>query len=309
MEQLSKEKSSNSQSRPQEKGVEDKPKKKEGKRGRPKGSKNKNRKEIELPLYLQNIQKMLKEVILLLGNGVGITFCVLDGAFGNNNALQMVRQCGLHLISKLRSDSALYFPYEGEQKTCGQHRKYGDKLDYYQLPAAYQVETTRVDNIRTTIYQMTVWHQLFPDKLNVVAIVKVNLLTQQQAHVLLVRRELTLTWSKLMAAYRLRFQIEFNFRDAKQHWGLEDFMNVKERPVYNAANLAMFMVNFSFILRQHLQDQHPSEFSVLDLKARFRGRRYAQEVLKFLPVSLDSLLIEHCFAKVGLLGAIHSPPD
>ena len=45
--------------------------------------------------------------------------------------------------------------------------------------------------------------------------------------------------------YRLRFQLEFNFRDAKQYWGLEDFMSVKERPVYNSANLAMFMVNVS----------------------------------------------------------------
>ena len=26
--------------------------------------------------------------------------------------------------------------------------------------------------------------------------------------------------------YSLRFQIEFNFRDAKQFWGFEDFMNV-----------------------------------------------------------------------------------
>jgi len=32
----------------------------------------------------------------------------------------------------------------------------------------------------------------------------------------------------------LRFQIEFNFRDAKQFWGLEDFMNIKERQLTNA---------------------------------------------------------------------------
>lgn len=308
MEQLSKEESSNSQSRAKEKSAKTKPQKKQGKRGRPKGSKNKNRKQIELPLYLQNIEKMLKEVILLLDGTVAIAFCVLDGAFGNNNALQMVQQCGLHLISKLRSDSALYLPYEGSQKKCGQRRKYGDKLEYHQLPAAYEVETTLVDNIRTTIYQMTVWHKLFPDKLNVVVIVKVNLVTHQQARVILFSSDLALTWSKLIAAYRLRFQIEFNFRDAKQYWGLEDFMNVKQRPVYNAANLAMFMVNFSFILRQHLKEHHHlAEFSVLDLKAHFRGRRYAQEVLKFLPISADPLLIDHCFAKVGLLGAIHSP--
>ena len=37
--------------------------------------------------------------------------------------------------------------------------------------------------------------------------------------------------------------IEFNFRDAKQHWGLEDFMNVTPTGVTKAANLSLFMVN------------------------------------------------------------------
>ena len=43
----------------------------------------------------------------------------------------------------------------------------------------------------------------------------------------------------------LRFQIEFNFRDAKQHWGLEDFMVTAKTQVYNAANLSIWMVNLS----------------------------------------------------------------
>lgn len=40
-----------------------------------------------------------------------------------------------------------------------------------------------------------------------------------------------------MKFYSLRFQIEFNFHDAKQSWGLEDFMNDKENAVTNATNL------------------------------------------------------------------------
>ena len=60
--------------------------------------------------------------------------------------------------------------------------------------------------------------------------------------------------------------LEFNFRDAKQYWGLEDFMNVKERPVYNSANLALFMVNLSHALLRPMRAQWPA-FSVNDLKA------------------------------------------
>ena len=43
--------------------------------------------------------------------------------------------------------------------------------------------------------------------------------------------------------YSLRFQIEF--KDAKQYWGLQDFMNVNKIPVNNAVNLSMFMVSVS----------------------------------------------------------------
>ena len=78
-----------------------------------------------------------------------------------------------------------------------------------------------------------------------VIILKTNLETQAQAHVILFSTDLELAYDKLIKFYSLRFQIEFNFRDAKQYWGLEDFMNVKEDRVTNAANLSFFMVNLS----------------------------------------------------------------
>ena len=54
--------------------------------------------------------------------------------------------------------------------------------------------------------------------------------------------DLTLASETVIDYYSLRFQIEFNFRDAKQYWGLEDFMNVQETQVNNAANFSLFMV-------------------------------------------------------------------
>lgn len=304
MEQLTKEQATTRKAVTKSAG-KDKPKSKR-KRGRPKGSQNKNQRDVNLPVHLQQIQKLLTELLALVGVQAKLAYCVLDGAFGNNNALQMVRRCGLHLISKLRCDAALYLPYDSPQKKRGPRRKYGQRLDYNNLPDRCCVDTKIEGKIRTDIYQMQVWHKKFPDLLNVVVIVKVNLTTHQQAHVILFSSDLSLIWSTLVDYYRLRFQIEFNFRDAKQYWGLEDFMNVNQLPVYNAANLAMFMVNLSQALVQQMQPRIP-EFSVNDLKAHFRGRRYVEETLKFLPLPPDPFLIEELFAKVGILGGIHPP--
>jgi hypothetical protein len=280
-------------------------KKQAGKRGRPKGSKNKNRRDVELKPYLLHIQSMLKTLLMLIGVDLSVVYCVMDGAFGNNNALQMVNQCSLHLISKLRYDAALYFPYEGQQKKRGAPRKYGHKLNYAHIPAKYLKETTIVDGIKTNIYHMTMWHKLFPEQLNVVIILKINLKTQAQAHVVLFSSDLTLAYDKLIDYYRLRFQIEFNFRDAKQFWGLEDFMNVNQLPVYNAANLAMFMVNVSQVLIGHFRPTWPT-FSVNDLKAHFRGHKYVRETLKLLPQWPEPIFIEQIYANIAQIGSINT---
>ena len=79
-------------------------------------------------------------------------------------------------------------------------------------------------------------------------------------------------------------------------------------PVYNFANLAMFMVSISQKLIEQRRDSKPL-FGLLDLKAEFRGRKYASELLKLLPNSPDDFLIDQFFAKIMVLGGIHTTSD
>jgi putative transposase len=273
--------------------------------GRPKGSKNTDKTKVTLTAELELIKSMVLKLLLLINGHLPLTYLVLDGHFGNNNALQMTRQCGLHLISKLRHDAALYIPYAGPQKTHGQRRKYGDKIDYAHLPAAYLKHTAVDDGIQTRIYQAALWHKEFPQLLNVVIIVKVNLETGAQAHVVLFSSDLSLTYDPLIDYYALRFQIEFNFREAKQYWGLEDFMNVTQVTVTNAANLSLFMVNLAALLLRDFRRLNP-QFGVLDLKAHFRGRKYVSETIKLLPEKPDPILLAQVFDTVARVGSIHA---
>jgi len=137
-----------------------------------------------------------------------------------------------------------------------------------------------------------------------VVIVKTNLKTQAVAHVVLFSSDLDLAYDHLIDYYRLRFQIEFNFRDAKQYWGLEDFMTMKQTPVYNSANLAMFMVNVSHPLIRSMSTYWP-EVSVNDLKAWFRSRKYVVETLKLLPEMPDPIFIAQAIDQMAQLGRIN----
>ena len=268
--------------------------------GRPKGSKNKAKTETPLNPELLRIQKMLKALLVRIGTWIRLEYLAMDGHFGNYPAFQMVRQCGLHLISKLRGDAALCFPWDGK----GRKRKYGKRVDYTNIPAKYLKSTTVKDGIQTCHYQAQLLHEDFPVPLNVVIIVKKNLTTQACGHVILFSSDLELSCEKLVDYYSLRFQIEFNFRDAKQFWGLEDFMNINETTVTNAANLALFMVNVSQVLMGDFRRTNP-DFGVLDLKSYYRGLRYAAEILRILPEKPDDILLAQLFRKVASLGSIH----
>ncbi len=147
-------------------------------------------------------------------------------------------------------------------------------------------------------------HQDFAQPLNVVIITKTNLKTGAFANVNLFSSDLELSYDKIIDFYSLRFQIEFNFRDAKQYWGLEDFMNVKEVPLTNALNLSLFMVNLSQVLLREFR-ANQSESGVLDLKAYFRAAKYFEETIKMLPQKPEPILLEQIFGQVASLGCIH----
>lgn len=274
------------------------------KRGRPKGSKNKSRKEVTLNPELLRIQTALKNLLETIGDFLVLTYVVMDGHFGNYPSAFMVRQTGLHLISKMRLDAALYLPFESEHKKRGPKPGHGAKIDVCTMHNKYLKETSIEGNLRTDIYQGQFINQEFDFPLNVVVLIKTNLVTSTQAHVILFSTDLEQAYNKIIKFYSLRFQIEFNFRDAKQFWGLEDFMNVKEIAVTNAANLSLFMTNFSAALAAPLR-KHDPYFSILDLKSQYRGYRYASETIKMLPKKPDDILLAEIFQQIARLGAVH----
>jgi putative transposase len=72
--------------------------------GRPKGSKNKDQKEVVLTPELLRIQESLESLLETIKDQISLKYVALDGHFGNYPSVFMVRRTGLHLISKMRSD-------------------------------------------------------------------------------------------------------------------------------------------------------------------------------------------------------------
>jgi len=178
-------------------------------------------------------------------------------------------------------------------------------VDYDHLPVPSLKETTVEGHIETRLYQMQVLHKEFVQPLHVVILAKTNWRTQARAHVVLFSSDLALAYAPLVDYYGLRFHIEFNFRDAKQYWGLEDFMHVTPTGVTNAAHLSLFMVNVAYRLRADGHARAP-DYSVLDLKADYRGYKYVAETIQMLLEKPEPVLLAKILNQVAGLGRIHA---
>ncbi len=275
-------------------------------KGRRKGSLNKDKNELNLSPELLRINELLAGLLKLVRVFIKVKYVALDGHFGHHQAVLMAIENDLQLISKMRKDAALYEKYEGKYGGKGPKKKYGTRLRFDLVPIKYLKKSERVGEIITNYYQGIFLHKEFGQAINVVIIKKLNLKTLKTGHAILFSSDAELGWEKLIDYYSLRFQIEFNFRDAKQHFGLEDFMNTTAKGVENAANLAFLMVNVSAKL---LKNSDEKCVGVLDLKTQFRGVKYAVEAIKILLEKPETILmkeaIEEVTERISQLGSIH----
>ena len=271
-------------------------------KGRPKGVRNKDKMKLELSSELGRIDELLKTVLKLLRVFVAVKYLVMDGHFGHNQAVLLARENDLELISKLRRDSVLYEKYEGAYAGRGARKKKGERLDLAQIPPKYWQKQEREKEILTNYYAGRFLHPKFGMELKVVIIEKKNERKKQIGHALLFSSEVDLSWEKIVEYYSLRFQIEFNFRDAKQHFGLEDFMTRGERGVENAVNLSFLMVNVSAKL---LAEKGESCVGINDLKSQYRGAKYARWIIKKILKMAEPIKINEIIEEVGGLGRIH----
>lgn len=266
--------------------------------GRPPGSKNKL--QTKEHTGLSRSFERLVELVLPLLSGIGIipAYVVADGAYASKTYILILLglKQPIDLISKLRVNSALYVPYQPtkeDKKRRGRKRKYGAKIDYEQLSPSSDYYVTTIEReehpqVKIELYQISeVWTKFLPCKINVVILKAINTESGKVGRRVLFSTDLSLSAKLMVQYYALRFKIEFNFRDAKQYFGLADFRAYKERQVNNSVGLAFFLVNFSEIIRKKVTEEFQLQaVSILDVKALFNAEKHYDRLLKLSEIEL-----------------------
>jgi putative transposase len=169
----------------------------------------------------------------------------------------------------LRHDSKLFLPYQGDYQGKGRPRKYGDRLTLDNLPEDSLRKEEREDDILTRIYQLPVWHELFPVQLNLVMIVKTNLKTGKTAKVLLFSDDLTLSYDLLIQYYSLRFQIEFAIENQYKILGIGGFYECWGNSSQQCGK--SFLVHGDFFTGDFIQNARYAMWQYAGLENRLQG--------------------------------------
>lgn len=193
-------------------------------------------------------------------------YLVLDAYFSKENFVNPIAQIGLKVISKLRKDANLKYLFHGKQKGGrGRPRKFSGKINLNKLDK--RVFKAKYQNKDCLIYEAIVWSVSLKRKIKLAYISFFS--KKKRAFSLLFSTDTELSGEKIYQYYKARFQIEFLFRDAKQHMGLTQSQARSENKLYFHFNMSLSMVGIAKITQLSEQkNELKKTFSLADIKTQ-----------------------------------------
>lgn len=198
-------------------------------------------------------------------------YLVADAYFSKNSFVKPFTEAGFQVISRLRDDADLQYIFTGEQKNGkGRPKKYDGKIDFKNLDPKYAKLVSVLENEK--IYSLNVYSKSLKRIINIV-IVYTKTKSDKWSHKIYFSTDLEQKWDEILEMYRLRFQIEFLYRDAKQHTGLNDCEARSIRKLDFHWNMSLTAINLAKIIHWiPKKDENQNEevvFSMNDVKTQY----------------------------------------
>lgn len=247
--------------------------------------------------YLGHLQHHIKALL-----ECGIRYLVADSFYAKTKFVSAVRELNLHLISKLRQDADLRWLYTGAQKPKGRPRQYCGKVSFDDLSRFEQLG--ELDGQR--VYTAIVNSPTFKRTLRIVYLVREA--NGKTASALLFSTDTDCAALDILRYYKARFQIEFLFRDAKQHTGLCDCQATQQEKLdfhFNASLTALNLLRLED--RQQNLDAEGNGRSVISVasgKIRKFNAHLLERFSRHLKLDFSTIKCSQAFADLCSYGAI-----
>lgn len=253
-----------------------------------------------------------------------VKYLTCDGFYAKEKTSDVAKSAGLSVITKLRIDANLKWLYEGDQKSKGRPRKYGDKinwksedlLDKMELEHSYPTTEKEYSQLAgCKLYSKVVYSVKWKRNLKIVLVVKVE--NGKQRIGILACADLTLSAQNIAQYYCLRFQTvrrcdEFVLRDMngatfRQHLGLTESQTRKEKRIDFHFNSVAMAYNLAGATSRKVENKLAGNkiFSLYDIKADYSNQNYLETIITNLDLDANAIKMHPNYQKILKLGKIN----
>ena len=231
-----------------------------------------------------------------------IKYLAADGYFMKHDFIDPLLKEGLHVITKMRPDANLRYPYNGVRKTGrGRPRAYDSKVDCSNIDKR---RIKRFAEDEDAVYYSGIVYCMALKQL-----VRIVYLQDKRTkrYEIFVCTDTSLKPELILKYYRLRFQIEFLLRDAKQHCGLEECQARSENKLYFHFNMALSTVSVAkAAVWLSLPKEKREAFSMRNIKLMYYNKILTERIFSNLALDLNCKKIKQLYHQcldIGQLAA------
>jgi len=230
-------------------------------------------------------------------------YLVADAWFSKKPFADQIMALDMHLISRLRDDADLKYLYQGSPTgKRGRPCKYAGKIDTENIDANYFELIEQ--NQGTTVYSAIVWSKSLKRDIR---LVHVTYLSDKgkQTRKLYFCTDTQMEALEILDCYQSRFQIEFLYRDGKQHIGLTDSQARSENKLNFQFNAALTAINIAKV--EHwlsIPKEVRKPFSMADIKTMNHNRLLLQRFIDVFSVNAYSAINRNIFNELIYYGTI-----
>ncbi len=231
-----------------------------------------------------------------------VKYLTADGYFMKHDFIIPLLKEGLHVITKMRPDANLRYPYNGAKKPGrGRPKAYDGKVD------CSNIDKRRIKKFSEDEY--AVYYSGIVYSIALKQLVKIVYLQDKQTkrYEIFVCTDILIKPELIMKYYRLRYQIEFLIRDAKQHCGLEECQARSENKLYFHFNMALSTVSVAkAAVWLSLPKDKRAAFSMRNIKLMFYNKIMTERIFSNLALDLNCEKIKRIYYQcldIGRLAA------
>ena len=192
-------------------------------------------------------------------------YLVADAWFSKRSFADQVIQSDMHLISRLRDDADLrYLCKEPPTGKRGRPRKYTGKIIINDIDK--EIFRFISSDVEKTVYAAEVYSKSLKRNIILVHVTYLKA-SGKDAHKLYFSTDVDMDPMDVLLYYHSRFQIEFLYRDGKQHTGLNGSQARSENKLHFQFNASLTSINIAKAIHWlSIPKEQRGAFSMADIK-------------------------------------------